>query len=423
MHGQSGSKGLGGTERVLIRGGRCLAAEGVLAGRGVHAGQTAELGPRGRELQVRVAGGARHVTAPDGASEVVFLGREPALLATRHTLRGASGERVAEWVTWAGMLAADPRSLHVWGELAQAADSAAPVWLFGESGTGKERAARALHDFSPRAGRPFIALNCAALPDALADAELFGVTRGAYTGADRDRPGAFQLADGGTLFLDEVGELSLPCQAKLLRALEVGQVARVGAGRPEQVDVRVVAASWRDLEVEVARGRFRHDLLHRLWVLRVDLPRLADRPRDVHALVAARLASRGALHLMPDAAMGESLARQAWPGNVRELLNRVERAVARDDATQLLGDAPRRVATVTSVPHELLPEARSRRAVASRAETADALRHELRRSGTSVRAAEQLGVSRSTLYRWIRDAGLDPRALRHGPPRPEVPVS
>ncbi len=400
-------------ERVAVWGGRVVAPDEVLCGRGVHGRQQVAFSRAGARLEARLSGGARRVVGPEATGEVVFLGREPVVVGCRHTLRGPSGQAVASWLSWSGMLAADPRSLEVWGELAQCADSGAPVWLRGDSGTGKERAARALHDFSPRAGKPFVALNCAALPDGLADAELFGVTRGAYTGADRDRPGAFQLADGGTLFLDEVGELSLACQAKLLRALEVGQVARVGSGRVEQVDVRVVAASWRDLEVEVERGRFRHDLLHRLWVLRVDLPPLAGRPLDVEALIAARLEARGALHLLPSPALAASLARQPWRGNVRELLNRVERAIARDDAAELLdGEVRARDGAPAMV-------ARGRR-VARRDAMDEVVSARLMHSGSSVRAAEHLGVSRSTLYRWIRDMGLDVRALRRGE-QPQTP--
>jgi DNA-binding NtrC family response regulator len=337
---------------------------------------------------------------------VVLLGREPVLLAQRHILRDAAGETRASWLSWGGFIGADPGSHGLWQALAQAADSEAAVWLHGASGTGKERAARLIHDLGPRSKRPFVALNCAALPESLVDAELFGVARGAFTGADRDRPGVFQQADGGTLFLDEVGELSPASQARLLRVLEVGEVARVGAARTERVDVRVVAASWRDLEREAEHGRFRHDLLHRLWVLRVDLPSLAARPLDVPALIAATLAARDALHLLPERAELRQLCHLPWSGNVRQLLNQVARAVATDDPRHL-GDRLR----------EQGQDVATRRRRGSHLEGREAeLRRELALGGSSVRAAARLGVSRSTLYRWLGALGLDPRAVREGGP-------
>jgi len=211
------------------------------------------------------------------------------------------------------------------------AGTRATILLTGESGTGKELAARALHQLSPRRDRPFVAVNCAAIPDGLIESEFFGVERGAYTGADRSRPGRFVAADGGTLFLDEVGELPLAIQPKLLRALQEGKVVRVGQAQEIEVDVRVVAATNRDLATEVAAGRFREDLYYRLNVVALALPPLRERREDVPMLVehfAARAARRhGTSEVAIPPAVLRRLIEHSWPGNVRELANAVERLV------------------------------------------------------------------------------------------------
>jgi two-component system NtrC family response regulator len=207
----------------------------------------------------------------------------------------------------------------------------ATILLGGESGTGKELAARALHQLSARRDRPFVAVNCSAIPEGLIESEFFGVERGAYTGADRSRPGRFESADGGTLFLDEIGELPPPLQPKLLRVLQDGRVARVGSARETTVDVRVVAATNRDLAAEVAAGRFRQDLYYRLNVVPLTLPPLRERREDLPMLVdhfAARAARRHALRVprFPPTVL-RRLIEHSWPGNVRELANVVERLI------------------------------------------------------------------------------------------------
>ncbi|HTR56095.1 MAG TPA: sigma 54-interacting transcriptional regulator [Kofleriaceae bacterium] len=204
------------------------------------------------------------------------------------------------------------------------------VLVLGESGTGKELVARAIHDASPRRDRRFVAINCAAIPAALLESELFGHVRGSFTDAVRDKPGLFEEADGGTLFLDEVGELPLPLQAKLLRALQESEIRRVGDATPIKVDVRLVAATLRDLAEDVAAGRFREDLYYRLNVLPVQIPPLRDRVEDIPHL-ARYFAERHAARHQRSAALSEvaieALARQKWPGNVRELENVIERAL------------------------------------------------------------------------------------------------
>jgi Nif-specific regulatory protein len=214
--------------------------------------------------------------------------------------------------------------------VAQVAPSRATVLLRGESGTGKEVVARALHDAGPRASRPFVAVSCAALPEALLESELFGHERGAFTGAAQARPGRFELADGGTLFLDEVGELPVAAQVKLLRVLQERQFERVGGRKTLTVDVRLVAATNRDLEAAVQEGTFRLDLYHRLQVVELTLPPLRERRDDILPLARHLLAELEAEHgrrlsLAPSA---EALLQaQPWPGNVRQLRNALERAV------------------------------------------------------------------------------------------------
>jgi two-component system nitrogen regulation response regulator NtrX len=240
----------------------------------------------------------------------------------------------------------------------RAAPSEGRVLVTGENGTGKELVARAVHRLSTRAGAPFIEVNCAAIPSELIESELFGHMKGSFTGAVNDRAGKFELADGGTLFLDEIGDMSLAAQAKVLRVLEDGVVTRIGGSKPHAVDVRVIAATNKHLENEIADGRFRQDLFYRLNVVPVTVPPLRDRREDIPALVQhfvnlltqrEGMAPRG---MAPDAM--ERLTSYEWPGNVRELRNTIERLliltttnrIAGADVDRLLG---RRAAEGTSL--------------------------------------------------------------------------
>jgi Nif-specific regulatory protein len=261
----------------------------------------------------------------------------PAVLPGRARFPGAAGESVA----WRKVLDVVER----------VAQSRATVLLRGESGTGKEVVARALHDQGPRASRPFVAVNCAALPEALLESELFGHERGAFTGAATSRPGRFELADGGTLFLDEVGELPLAAQVKLLRAIQERQFERVGGRRTVIVDVRLVAATNRDLEEAVREGIFRLDLYHRLQVVEIVLPPLRERRDDVPVLVDFLLADLEREHGRRLSFSREAMAFLAhydWPGNVRQLRNVLERLtvshghgpVSADDLDWLPAPAP-----------------------------------------------------------------------------------
>lgn len=290
--------------------------------------------------------------------------------------------------------------------VAKVARSPLPVLITGETGTGKELVARGIHALSAR--DPFLAVNCAALPDHLLESELFGHEKGAFTGADRAKPGLFEAAHGGTLFLDEVAELPAPLQPKLLRALEDGEIRRVGSTRPTRVDVRLLAATNRDLDEEIAAGRFRQDLFWRLNGLALHIPPLRERPADVAVLVehflerfAASAGRKSPQRFSPEAVA--LLASYPWPGNVRELRSAVERA-----ATLAESD----VLPVESLPERVRHGGLLRTTVAeaavrqlSMAEVERAYILEILRvtGGNRSRAAEILGLDRKTLYRKLQE--------------------
>jgi len=301
------------------------------------------------------------------------------------------------------MVARDPAMRAVVEQLEKVAATTATVLLVGESGTGKEVAARLLHRTSPRARRPFVAVNCAAVSPQLIESELFGHEKGAFTGAVERRRGRFELADGGTLFLDEVAELPAALQAKLLRVLQERSFERVGGSRTIEVDVRLVAATNRDLEVEMQTGRFRQDLYHRLAVFPVRLPPLRERPGDVLPLAEHLLARAGRELGRPGLALSEGaqglLRAHPWPGNVRELGNALERAaiIAGGDRIEaehlMLGpQLPQAPAALDGSLKELEREA-IRQAL-------------IRTDGHRKRAAERLGIGLRTLYDKIKEYGL-----------------
>jgi len=293
-----------------------------------------------------------------------------------------------------------------------------PVLLMGESGTGKELLARAIHYDSDRAERAFVVENCAALPDQLLASELFGHKRGSFTGAFEDRIGLFQQADGGTIFLDEIGDTSPQFQVKLLRALQEGEIRPVGSTRPLQVDVRVVAATNRDLEQDVREGRFREDLYYRLAAVTVSVPPLRDRPDDI-PLIARQLLERASEALgkkvagIPDTVMS-CLARYRWPGNVRELSNEILRMLALASGNQLTPDllSPRvlRAADGDDQERELSLLAGIDGTLKQRMDQLEAhvLRESLlRHRWNKTRAAQELGLSRVGLRAKLTRYGLD----------------
>jgi two-component system response regulator AtoC len=288
------------------------------------------------------------------------------------------------------------------------------VLVEGESGTGKELVARALHDLSPRASFSFVAVNCGAIPAELVESELFGHARGAFTDASRNKKGLAEEADGGTLFLDEIGELPLQLQVKLLRFLEEEEVRPVGEVRPRKVDVRVVAATARDLRKAVAEGRFREDLFYRLDVVHVRLPPLRERGEDVAALAEHFLARFGRLRPeLPKLALSkdarDALAAHRWPGNVRELEHVMERAVVLAEGEVIdaedLPDAVREPRVADAAP--LSPGASLSIKQGTRALEESLIRAALERTGGNrTRAAELLEISYRALLYKIKDYGI-----------------
>jgi len=315
------------------------------------------------------------------------LARENYVL--RREIAGLSGE--------AGIIGTSQAMRQIYNLIKRVAPTPSTVLIQGESGVGKELAARALHGMSPRAGRPFVPVNCAAVSPELIESELFGHVKGAFTGAADSRSGLFVYANGGTLFLDEIGELPLALQTKLLRALEEQRVRPVGSTKEVPVDVRVIAATNRDLRAEVAVGRFRADLFYRLEVLTLTIPPLRERAEDIAPLAEhfnQQLASRlglAPLEMPPE--LGARLAGYAWPGNARELRNFIERAL-------ILGHFPVEGEGGSDAAASPLPLA------LADVEQRHILAVLRQCGGNKTRAAELLGVSRKTLERKCAEWGV-----------------
>ena len=307
-----------------------------------------------------------------------------------------------------GIWTQDPVMKRLLRDIRRVARRDVTVLVRGETGTGKELVARAIHRESPRSSGPFVAINCAALPPQLLESELFGHVRGAFTGAVKDAPGQFRVADGGTIFLDEIGELSLDLQAKLLRVLQEKSVIPVGGRAPVPVDVRIVSATHRSLRSAVESGEFRADLMYRIRVVPLFLPPLRDRRRDIMLLVDKFIESqrgRGERELRGVSPGGRlALEQYDWPGNVRELQNVIEYAFA-------MGEGP--VLTESDLPAELLGEEPGPRLAnrSDRTNTASAEAERIamaleRAAGHRGRAAQSLGMSRATLWRKMKQHGL-----------------
>ena len=307
-----------------------------------------------------------------------------------------------------GMCGGSPAIERVRSLIRRVAPADATVLVTGETGTGKELVAEALHALSPRASGPLVRINCGALPENLVESELFGHEKGAFSGADRSKPGRFEIADNGTVFLDEIGELPPAAQVKLLRVLQDGRMDPLGSTVSRQVNIRLVAATHRDLAGMVREGRFREDLLYRLRVIEIPLPPLRDRREDISELLelfldrhAARL-QRSRPRVSTDALA--ALLAHPWRGNIRELEHAVERAV-------LLGDAPELVADDFGIAPPTMRASRADGLSPLRAATADAEREAITRAleetGQNVtRAAEVLGLSRRGLQMKMKDLGL-----------------
>jgi two-component system, NtrC family, response regulator len=306
-----------------------------------------------------------------------------------------------------GIITRDPHVQRVCRTVEKVAPSNVTVMVLGESGTGKELVARAVHDISPRASKRFVAINCAAIPDALLESELFGHEKGSFTGAVKQTIGKIETASKGTLFLDEIGDLPLPLQAKLLRFLQTRTIERIGGREEIPVDVRVVCATHQDLKALIKDGRFREDLYYRLAEIVVNVPPLRERVGDAtllaHAFVhrfGAEL-KRGTMTLLPDALA--AIERHAWPGNVRELENVMKRAVVMADGKAIsAGDLD----IDASCPTDDEAEPLNLRAVRDSAEHRALLRALARANGNLTRAAELLGISRPTLYDLMNRFGM-----------------
>ncbi len=307
-----------------------------------------------------------------------------------------------------GLIGRTAAMLDVYKQIARAADAVAPVLVVGESGTGKELVARAIHSHGGRANRPFVPINCGAITETLLESELFGHTRGSFTGAVADAKGIFEQATGGTVLLDEIGETSPALQVKLLRVLEEGEVRPVGASRPVKVDVRVIAATNVDLQRSVAEQRFRQDLYYRLSVIVINVPPLRERRADIPLLVEQFLANAcGRLGRRVDvtpAAM-DLLVRHTWIGNVRELENAVERLVLFSRGAVVdVADLP---AVMTTAPAPIQQQMFADLPPLDEIERRYLLHVLESVRGNRTRAAEVMGIDRRTLYRMAERFGID----------------
>lgn len=313
-----------------------------------------------------------------------------------------------------GIVGRSPAMGRVFEEIRRVAPTDATALITGETGTGKELAARAIHRLSRRSARPFIPVNCSALAEGVLESELFGHKKGAFTGAVGERAGLFTAADGGTIFLDEIGDVGLRLQQRLLRVLQEGEVTPVGAARPLAVDVRVVAATHRDLRTEMEAGRFREDLFYRLNVFHLDLPPLRDRPADVPLLIESALArSRSrlpdseSLSISPFAV--RLLRAYDWPGNVRELFAMVESAAIRAGGRRIEAQHLPDVVRPHTDGDSLQPEPGRYASAADADEERAAVLAALEAAGGNrLRAAEILGMSRTTLWRRMRLYDIQP---------------
>ncbi len=343
------------------------------------------------------------------------LGRDTTLVTLENALRVRAltvENRRLRVAVGRGDLVGDSRAMHALRErIAQVAPTEATVLVLGESGSGKELVASAVHRGSRRSERAFVAVNCAAIPESLIESELFGHVRGAFTGAVGARAGKFEAADGGTLFLDEIGDMPPAAQAKLLRVLETREVSRVGSNQARRVDVRVIAATHRDLLEHAREGAFREDLYHRLNVVPIEVPALRDRMEDVPGLadlfLERAVARQGLGPRRLSSAARQRLGRYDWPGNVRELKNLVERlAIVSPDETigddQVEAELPDDLSAPESAPATL------------REVVADAERRAIERAvtgagGNVAEAARRLGLERAHLYKKARALGVSLR--------------
>jgi DNA-binding NtrC family response regulator len=386
-------------------------------------------------VEAMKAGACDYVPKPFDNDEiriVVARALERTRLAREHRLLL---EQVQRQHSFENLIGAAPAMQRVFEIMRKVAETDLTVLVRGESGTGKELVSQALHARSPRRARPFVAVNCAAIARELVESELFGHERGAFTGADAKRIGRFEAANGGTLLLDEIGDMPPDTQAKVLRVLQERKFERIGGRETISVDVRVIAATHRNLEAEVRAGRFREDLYYRLRVVEIALPPLRERREDIPALalrcldqVTQRLSL--AKRQLSEAALA-ALLRHEWPGNVRELANAIEQAAVLCDGERIeesdltLGDAARSPRSARGAEPAALAEpvtfADAKRVAVESFERAYLL-GALRRAGGNIsRAAESIGMVRQSLQQKIRELGLRTEDLRRAGAEPDEP--
>ncbi len=356
------------------------------------------------------AGAEEYLTKPINFDELLVVVNK---VLANHDLRREAAQlrkRVRDRVASHNMVGSSPPMQRVFEIVDQVAPSRATVLITGESGTGKELVANAIHQRSPRATGPFIKLHCAALAESLLESELFGHEKGSFTGAAARKDGRFSLADGGTLFLDEIGEISPALQVKLLRFLQEHEFERVGGTQTIQVNVRIIAATNRDLREEVARGRFREDLFYRLNVVNIETPPLRDRRSDIPAIAKffldryAKLNEKVVDTISPQAL--EMLVGYDWPGNVRELENAIERAVVLSTSTEL---------EARHLPPQVRPISTSGMPAIPGATLAEIERYAILETlkatgGSTSKAAEMLGISSRTIQYRLHEYHAAPRS-------------
>jgi two-component system response regulator AtoC len=378
-------------------------------------------GSRDIAIEAMKRGAYDYISKPFEADEIVLLLRKAEererLFRENQTLHKQIRAGGGEPETGLGdLVARSQQMLDLFRTVRKIAEFKTTVLIGGESGTGKELIARAIHRLSPRVQAPFIAVNCGAIPDTLLESELFGHRKGAFTDANRDRKGLFEEASGGTLFLDEIGELPLGLQVKLLRVLQEGEIRRLGDSQDIKVDVRVVAATARDLAAEVGRGAFREDLYYRLNVFALHLPALRERREDIPLLVEhflARMNARMGLAVAGTSAEAmRLLVEHDWPGNVRELENCVERAIVLCEGTQIESESlperlrrtsPPAAAAASGGPDDIDLSIKR----ASRRSEEALIRRALQKTrGNRTRAAELLEISHRALLYKIKEYGI-----------------
>ena len=375
------------------------------------------------ELAVRAVeeGATDFIAKPFEVSAVAALLRRHLSAASQAADGGSEISILAEDISRSGLVGKSPAMVGVYRLIARAARTGAPVLVMGESGTGKELVARAIHDFSLREKKPFVAVNCSGLTDTLLEAELFGHTKGAFTGAVVERSGLFEAAVGGTIFLDELASTTAGFQASLLRVLQSGEVRRVGSTLSKRVDVRVIGASNASLREMAAAGQFRPDLFYRLSVITLELPTLRERGGDVDVLVAHFLHAAAVEGKPPYRLTRESslaLRSYSFPGNVRELENAIRRAVALCPNDMITLDClPPEIAGGMGIPKDSSATQHERTIIADRPTMDELQRRYLQlvldeNQGRKRRAATVLGLDRRTVQRLVAKYRL--RALSDG---------